>query len=322
MGRQRSGFRLGSSMLSASPAADRVHLLQRAAVGVLVIGLTSSGGAARGADEAYRRAIEAWRAQREASLKADDGWLTLVGLFWLREGENRIGSDPTNDFIVAEPAPPQIGTFLYRNGQVTFRAAEGVRVTLNGRVVTETPPLRIGPADTLAVGTLSMFVHPSGDRLAIRVRDLNSPFRRHFAGLKWFPIDENYRVTGRFIPYPSTSPQKIPNILGDYEVYTPAGEVEFRLEGRTFRIQVFESGPDRLFIVFRDLTSGKESYPTARFLYADRPKETDGLVELDFNKAYNPPCAYNPHTTCPLPPRQNRLSVRIPAGEMNYHPGT
>lgn len=281
--------------------------------------LASAGSRSRSMDEAYRREIEAWRAQREASLKADDGWLTLVGLFWLREGENRIGSDPANDFIVAEPAPPFIGSFVYQNGQVIFRAAEGVRVTLNGRVVKETPPLRVGAVDTLAVGTLSMFVHPSGDRLAIRVRDLNSPIRRHFAGLKWFPIDEKYRVTGRFIPYPSTAPQKVPNILGDYEVYVPAGEVEFTLDGRTFRIQVFESGADRFFIVFRDLTSGRESYPTARFLYADRPKDPNNTVVLDFNKAYNPPCAYNPYTTCPLPPKQNRLPVRIPAGEMNYH---
>lgn len=306
--------------MGADPGGARGGRVFRTVGGVVLAALLAADGVGSGMDEAYRWEIETWRAQREASLKADDGWLTLVGLFWLREGENRIGSDPINDFIVPEPAPASIGAFVYRHGQVTFRAAEGVNVTLNGRPVKETPPLRVGAVDTLAVGTLSMFVHPSGDRLAIRVRDLNSPFRRHFAGLTWFPIDEKYRVTGRFFPYPSTGPQKIPNILGDYEVYVPAGEVEFNLEGKTFRIQVFESGSDRFFIVFRDLTSGKESYPTARFLYADRPKDPNGLIVLDFNKAYNPPCAYNPYTTCPLPPRQNRLPIRIPAGEMNYHP--
>ena len=160
-----------------------------------------------------------------------------------------------------------------------------------------------------------MFVHRSGERYAIRLRDQESRIRREFAGLRWFPVDEKYRVTAEFSPYAEPRHVLVPNILGDTETYTSPGSVVFTLDGQQFRMVPLWEGRE-LFFIFRDLTTGQETYPAARFLYAEAP--ADGKVVLDFNKAYNPPCAFNPYTTCPLPPPENRLRVRIEAGELDY----
>jgi uncharacterized protein (DUF1684 family) len=272
-------------------------------------------------DDAYRKSVEKWRQEREARLKADDGWLTVAGLFFLNEGENRFGSSPVNDIVLPEGAPAEIGVFEYRGGKLTAKIKDGVTVLQHGKPV-KVAEFKVGVAqDALVVEGLTMWMHYSGDRHAIRVRDKNSALRKSFTGCKWFPIDEKYRVTGRFIPYAKPKPVRFPNILGDYEAYDALGLVELTLDGQKYKMEGVGSGPAnarRLFFVFRDLTSGKESYPSARFLYADMPKQGDEVV-LDFNQAQNPPCAFNPHTTCPLPPEQNRLRVRIPAGEKNYH---
>lgn len=272
-------------------------------------------------DDAYRQSVEKWRQEREDRLKADDGWLTVAGLHFLSEGESRFGSSPTNDIVLPEGAPAEIGVFSYRAGKLTAKINDGVRVLQAGKPVKQAE-LKVGvQQDALMVGDLTMWMHYSGDRHAIRVRDKNSALRRSFTGCKWFPIDEKYRVTARFTPYPKPKPVRFPNILGDYEAYDALGLVEFTLDGQTYKMEGVGSGPAnarRLFFVFRDLTSGKESYPAARFLYSDLPKQGNEVV-LDFNQAQNPPCAFNPYTTCPLPPEQNRLRVRIPAGEKNYH---
>lgn len=270
-----------------------------------------------GKDDSYRAEIERWRKDREEALKADNSWLTVAGLFWLREGENSFGADPGNDFILPEgSAPAFIGVFEFHNGKTSVRINEGVTATLNGKPI-RTAELRPGAVDTIALGSLSMFVHKSGDRFAIRLRDLNSKIRKEFTGLRWFPVNEKYKIVGRWVPYPEKKTIQVPNILGDTEIYTASGEVEFTLDGQQTRMQAFDSGPGRLFVVFRDLTSGKETYPSARFLIGEGP--ADGKVIFDFNKAYNPPCAFNPYTTCPLPPLQNRLRVRVEAGELDYH---
>ncbi|MBI1874850.1 MAG: DUF1684 domain-containing protein, partial [Acidobacteria bacterium] len=255
------------------------------------------------------------------------------------------GSSPLNDIVLPDSAPPEIGVFEYRGGKLTARIKDGVTVLQRGKPV-KVAEFKVGVAqDALVVGDLTMWMHYSGDRHAIRVRDKNSALRREFTGCKWFPIDEKFRVTGRFQPYAKPKPVQFPNILGDFEKYDALGLVEFTLDGQRYKMEGVRSGPataQRLFFVFRDLTSGKESYPSARFLYADMPKQGDpstpigagpstslgagpstslgaGEVVLDFNQAQNPPCAFNPYTTCPLPPEQNRLRVRVPAGEKNYH---
>jgi uncharacterized protein (DUF1684 family) len=273
------------------------------------------------ADDAYVQALMKWRQEREATLKSDTGWLTVAGLFFLNQGRNTFGSGPLNDIVLPADAPPEAGAFELNGQKVMMRAK--TPLTVNGKETSsvELRPAASGkPADQLTIGALTLFVHVSGDRLAIRLRDRNSEIRRNFTGLKWFAPNEAYRVTGRFEPYAVAKTVKVPNILGDLETYTAPGVVAFTLNGQQHKLEAFESGSGdskRFFIVFRDLTSGKETYPSARFLYADLP--VNGHTTLDFNKAYNPPCAFNPYTTCPLPTEQNRLRVRIEAGELDYH---
>jgi len=237
----------------------------------------------------YRAQIEQWRRQREAALTADDGWLTVTDLVWLREGVNTV--DGT--------------TFELRGGKVSARVDGKLR---------ELQPDVSGRPDTVTAGSRTMFVIARGGKLGIRVKDRNSPLRRSFTGLHYFPIDESYRVKARMV----AQPHKIPilNVLGQVENTPSPGFVEFELQGKKLRLTPVVETPGELFFIFRDLTAGKETYGSGRFL--DTPAAKDGIVDLDFNKAYNPPCAFTPYATCPLPPRENRLDVRIAAGELKY----
>ena len=268
-----------------------------------------------GVQDDYAASIETWRAEREARLTADDGWLTVAGLFFLREGENGFGSDPLQD-IVLPSGPPDAGAFVLRDGRVTLRAAAGATVSVDGRDVTAAD---LWPHENerpeLKIGSLTLFAHASGQRLAIRMLDRNSAILRDFAGLDWYPVDAEYRVRGRFVPHAEPLEVRIQNILGDIETLTSSGAVRLSIRGEEVEMLPVDAG-DQLWFIFRDLTSGTETYPAARFLYADAPE--DGWTVVDFNKAYNPPCAFNPHTTCPLPPRANRLPVRVEAGERDY----
>ena len=276
------------------------------------LGMTAVG---TGADD-YEEEIEAWRVEREASLKADDSWLTVSALFFLREGETSFGSSPRNDLTLPARVPAAAGVFELRNGTVTARAPAGGALTVNGEAVTSA---QLYPAErraTLTIGSVSLWVHNSGERLAIRVRDTESDIRKNFTGLEWYPVDERYRVRGKFTPHAEPITVKTMNILGDIETYTSTGYVTLTVAGTEVRMLPVNSGR-RLWFIMRDLTSSDETYSAARFLYADAP-DADGWTTVDFNMAYNPPCAFNPHTTCPLPPPDNRLDVRIEAGEKNY----
>jgi uncharacterized protein len=276
-----------------------------------------------GGESTHRKQIETWRQEREARLKDDEGWLTVAGLYWLNEGENSVGTGPTNDIILpAGSAPAQVGGFAVQDGKTTFKAAKGVTVMQHGksiRTATLVPGPGTGatPDDAFTVGRLTLWLHKSGERFAIRLRDKTSQLRKNFTGCRWFPVDPTYRVTARFVPYAEPKPVIMTNILGDREHYTSPGIVEFTLHGQELHLEPVSSGPDRLFFVFRDGTSDTETYGAARFLTTDGPQ--NGQVLWDFNKAVNPPCAYNPFTTCPLPSKDNRLTVRIEAGELDYH---
>lgn len=251
----------------------------------------------------YEAEIAHWRQQRETSLRRDGGWLTVTGLFWLHEGENKVGKSPGNDIELPD-GPAQAGVFELHRGKVTAK--------LSGRA----RELRPDTDDVVQAGRLRLYVIQRGDRFAIRMKDPESPFLRGFHGLDYFPAREEYRLTGRFV----AEPRKIPiaNIVGQNELDDSPGYVVFSLRGRQFRLRpvLEEPGAQELFFIFRDQTAGKETYGAGRFLYTDLPK--DGQVVLDFNKAYNPPCAFTPYATCPLPPAENRLAVRIEAGEKTY----
>ena len=269
----------------------------------------------------YAAAIEEWRAGRLQRLTADDGWLTVAGLFWLKEGDNRVGTGPGNDIVLpAGSAPAAVGVLSLRDGRAAFTADPAAVVTSAGRPVT-TMTLKddtAGPPDLLFVNDLTLFVIQRGDRHAIRLRDKNRQERARFAGLTYFPIDRNYRVVADWVPYDPPKTIPIPNVLGGTEDLPCPGYARFRLEGREMRIEpvIEQPGDDELFVIFRDATAGVETYGAGRFLYAPMPE--GGKIVLDFNKAYNPPCAFTPFATCPLPPQQNILPVRIEAGEKTY----
>jgi uncharacterized protein (DUF1684 family) len=263
-------------------------------------------------------ALEKFRAEHQASLTTDTGWLTVAGLHFLKQGENTIGRAPTNDVVLDFPGVPERAAVVMLDGEMTRVKAVGGTVIVNGRAVRGSDLTRSGlgrPIDIVSFGRVNFFVHYSGSRLALRVRDLDSPLRTNFRGLRWYPPNPAYRVQARFVPYPEAKIAAMPNILGDLEPFTIIGTVSFALGGMNHQMVAWQSG-QRLWLVFRDLTSGQETYPAARFLYQPLPKA--GGFELDFNYAENPPCGYNPYTTCPLPPPQNRLGVRVEAGELRY----
>ena len=268
----------------------------------------------------YLAEVTKFRQDREATLKGNAGWLTIAGLWFLTQPQTTFGSDPLNDIVFPASAPPRAGTFEMRNGKVTVKAAEGVTFQLDGKTLT-TAELKSdvpGPADRLSLGSdLQFWVHNSGDRLSIRLRDQKSALRTDFAGLSWFPIDPAYKVEATYSPFDKPKMVDVASLVGDTDKTPIPGIVTFRLNGQEYKLEPFaEPGDAQFWFVFRDLTSQKETYPAARFLYAPAP--VNGKMILDFNKAVNPPCAYNPYTTCPLPTEQNRLRTRIEAGEMRY----
>jgi hypothetical protein len=252
----------------------------------------------------YPDEIARWRRDREARLTADDGWLTVAGLFWLHPGANTFGKAP-GAAIALPDGPAQAGVFTFNGRRVTL--------TMNGATREVKPD---SDADRVKVGRLSLFPIRRGDRFGIRLKDPESPYRRQFHGLEYFPASQAWRVRARWV----AAAKKIPilNVLGQTELSECPGYAEFELGGKRLRLYpILESPDDRqLFYIFRDETAGKETYGAGRFLYSDMPR--GGWVVLDFNKAYNPPCSFTPYATCPLPPPENRLGVRIEAGEKKY----
>jgi uncharacterized protein (DUF1684 family) len=295
----------------------QMTLLKR--ISLLVLTLVATVASAQtGYDEA---ALKAFHAEREKILLADNGWFTVSGLHFLNPGENKFGSDPLNDIVLEyADVPKQAGVIVMDGRNVTIKAPAGQTLVYNGKPVAEAP-LRLSeqgrPADLITYNSTSFFLHFSGPRLAIRVRDQKAPLRTGFSGLKWYATNPAMKLTGKFTPLATPKLIQSPTILGDLEPFTVPGTVAVTIGGTTANMEAWKSG-DRLWFVFRDLTSADTTYPSARFLYTDGPT-ADGTVTLDFNRAQNPPCAYNPWTTCPLPPAANKLPVRIEAGEKRYH---
>ncbi len=270
------------------------------------------------AQTSFDKEIDAWRQSRIAELKSDDGWLTLAGLFWLKEGINTLGSGKSNDIELPHSAPEKLGEITFNGGKVALSLVDKVPATVQGQPVSslELRPDTDAHPTLVRLGSLSIALIKRGDRFGIRVKDSESKVRREFPGLTWFPASEGYRISATFEPYPAPKEVAIPNVLGDSYKMTSPGLLRFTINGVEQTLEpVMED--DKLFIIFRDLTTGRSTYGAGRFLYANAP--ANGKVILDFNKAYNPPCAFTPFATCPLPPKQNRLRVSIESGEKDYH---
>ena len=291
-----------------------------AAALALAVACNRSGGSPPPSKADQRAANEAaatWQAKHEVDYRRD--WVTIAGLYDLKPGVNTAGSAATNDIVLPASVPAQLGRFILEGQQVRFEPARGTLAILRNRPVIAPVDLRDDSKtedDELLVGDIRLVIHVSGDRRSLRVRDPNGPLAKGFLGFSWFPVDPKYRVIGRLIRDPQPQVLKVVNTYGDIDDYKSEGVVEFTIDGQTVRLRPFTTRPNRFYFVFRDASSGRETYETARFLYADL--HDDGTTLLDFNEAYNPPCAFNPNTTCPIPLRQNRLPVKILAGEKAY----
>lgn len=267
---------------------------------------------------AYTGEVEQWKAKRLANLKGEDGWLSLVGLHWLKEGENKLGSDASSDVPLPEGKAPRVAGSIFLNGGATrIEARPDSGITSEGKPVAslELKSDADGKPTMLKLGTLTFHVIKRGDRLGVRVKDSASPERTNFRGLEYFPVDERWRVEARFEPHnpPKTIP--IVNVLGMEEDTPSPGSLVFDLNGQTYRLDALtEEGEPQFFMIFADQTSGKETYGAGRYLYAG-PPDSQGRLLIDFNEAYSPPCAFTKYATCPLPPEQNKLPLRIEAGE-------
>jgi uncharacterized protein len=267
---------------------------------------------------AYAKEIEQYRAQRVAELKSETGWLTLIGLFWLKDGENRFGSDLKNEIVLPKAkVKPLTGKLILKEGVVRLEAPLQSGLTSQNQPVTslELKTDADGKPTIFNLGSLTFQIIKRGDKFALRVRDRQSSDRANFTGIESYPADLKWRVEAQFERYDPPKPLAIMNVLNMESDERSPGAVRFEVDGKTYRLDaVSERDEPRLFMIFADQTNGRETYGAGRYLYVD-PPDSSGRVVIDFNKAYSPPCAFTNFATCPLPPDQNRLPLSIHAGE-------
>ena len=271
------------------------------------------------ANAAFQQVQQAWRAERLAQLTKPDGWASLVGMHWLDPGSHRVGSD-TDNGIRLEMGPAHLGVFTVRNGATRFVA--DTAVTIDGTAA-RSSALR-SDADAQGPSVIAFdegkglaTVIARGGRLALRVKHADADSRLRFTGLQYWDGGRDWQVPARFIAHPAGKTLPIANIIGTTDEIPNPGAVEFERGGTTYRLEALDEGGDTLFLVFADRTSGHGSYGAGRFLDAPKP-DPQGRLVIDFNQAYNPPCAFTPFATCPLPPPENRLDLAIEAGERDY----
>ena len=271
----------------------------------------------------YFAEVEAWNSDRIDALKQPNGWLNLEGLFWFKKGVNSFGSASTNDLVYDNAAfPKHLGDFIYEDGKVYWKDGITDKIIIND-----------GDLVLANAGTLNLLTAPEGkytsqwkdfvwiviqreDKVGVRFRNLKAKTLLEFKGIERFPVDAKWRIKAKVIPQ-DQNPLMIMNVLGQNTAQKHGGQLVFDIEGKTYRLDAIDEGGVRLFVTFADATSGKTTYGSGRFIELDKP-DTDGYTYIDFNKAYNPPCAFTEFATCPLPPPQNRLSIAIPAGEKKY----
>ncbi|WP_090450261.1 DUF1684 domain-containing protein [Dyella sp. OK004] len=297
----------------------RAALVVALSLGVVAVQAETSHASAPGH---YSQEIQQWRDKRTANLTAPSGWLSLIGLEWLNEGDNRVGSAADND-IVLKAGPAHLGVVqLGKDGAVHIKLAADSGATVDGKPLPEATLIddqHAGQATptTVAFGTANFYVIDRDGRKGLRVKDSAAETRANFLGIDYFPIDPSWRVVADWVPFDPPQKLEIGSVIGTIDKVDVPGKAVFKRDGHTFELLPYQEEPGgELFFVLADRTSGKETYGAARFLYAALPK--DGKVVLDFNKAYNPPCAFTAFATCPLAPPENRLDVAITAGEKKY----
>ena len=270
----------------------------------------------------YTAAIDNWHKTREEGLKKENGWLNLAGLFWLKEGKNTFGADASNDLVFPQATiPGMAGYFELSGNTVTLVAEKDVVITINQQPVHSYTVFHKDSvrAPVAAYGSLRWSVIRRDDKIGVRLRDLNSAVLSSFKGIERFPVDPAWKLEASLQSTGQPDRISITNVLGQTNLQPSAGKLIFTVNGKEYSLDALDEGPE-LFVLFADASNGDATYPSGRFLYVKKPDAT-GRTVIDFNKAYNPPCAFSPYATCPLPPKQNVLPVAVTAGEKKYEDG-
>lgn len=273
--------------------------MRRWLLGIAVLAMASSS---------YEDSIHAWQQQRDTGLRSNDGWLTLVGLFWLKPGANTIGSATSSNFVLPKTAPAHAGTFHLQGDKIIFTDSHGAQKTLS---YDDQNP------DVLQAGSVSFYAMKRGNRFAVRAKDSANPVLKNFRGMRYFPINPAFHFQAKLVP----DVKKIPilNILGQTDREESPGWVEFKYQDHAYRLRpIYEdtSHGRTLYFLFKDRTNKTQTYQAGRML--NTALAVNGIVDLDFNRSYTPPCTFTPYATCPLPPKENRLPIAIEAGELRY----
>jgi uncharacterized protein (DUF1684 family) len=307
--------------------SSRAHNLRD----VLLVLAIFVAGTVRAQDGGWQKEVTDWRAQHAVELQKPDGWLALAGLEWLEPGDNSFGAAKDNKIHLPSSGPAHLGVLHLDGETVTLNPPAGgfpAGFLIDGKPA-QAQTLRADPDHDknnphLTIGTLNMYVIHRGDRFALRIKDAKSAGLTGFHGLKWYAPNQTYRVTAHWTPYSPHKTFTIATLIGtSYPAQIP-GSAEFTLHGKTYQLDPILEDPAaaKLFFVLRDTTSATKTYGACRFLYTGFPNQgldKPGEVVLDFNRLENPPCAYTPYATCPLPPKQNRLPIPLPVGEQRYH---
>lgn len=268
----------------------------------------------------YISEIKEWHKKRIENLKKENGWLNLVGLMWLSEGENKFGSDESNNLVFPKgKAEPFMGSFFLNDSAVTIEINKNVKVLLKGGGQVEKMILKhdLQPETTiLSYGSLRWFVIKRGDKYGIRLRDLEADLVKNFQGVETYPVNSDWKFEAKFEKYDPPKKIAVPNILGTIDEEKSPGALVFKKDGKEYKLDALNAG-ESYFLIFADETSGVETYGGGRFLYTPKA-DSAGKLYVDFNRAYNPPCVFTKYATCPLPPKQNNLKMQITAGEKNY----
>jgi uncharacterized protein (DUF1684 family) len=269
----------------------------------------------------YIQSINDWHAKRAAYLKQPDGWLNLEGLFWFNKGVNSFGSDPASSAHYSNSSfPAKLGSFIYEGDSVLWQNSPNKAITINGKLYSGQTPITVfnaaGTAASMDWSHFNWVVIKREDKTGIRFRNYKAPLLKTFKGLDYYPVQSKWRIKAK-LEKPVQDFIMISNILGQTTAQKTAGKLHFKIDGVEYTLDAINEGGNSLFVAFADATSGKQTYVSGRFIDVEMP-DAAGYTFIDFNKAYNPPCAFTAFATCPLPPAQNRLSIAITAGEKKY----
>lgn len=268
-------------------------------------------------EEAYLAEVEAWRSTRIENLTSPTGWLTLSGLFWLKEGDNFFGGAEGNELVFEGEVPDQMGRIVLAEDSVWVEVFDDIPITSAGETVTKIGLSGQSSPVILEYNSLSWFMLQRGGKYGIRLRDSLHEARAHFSSIEHYPVHPDGKVSARLVRSDKPDTLLMKNVL-DMEIpYPTEGKLVFEWEGQEHSISVLDGGEKEYFLIFADETTGTETYPAGRYLYTPKADEK-GMTYIDFNTAYNPPCAFTEFATCLLPPPENRIAAAIRFGEKDY----